>query len=90
MNAPAKWLWTRHALLRCAEMGLQPSLVEDVLQEPLKDYPSRGGCRVRCGAGLAIVFDVLDAAIVTILWDGRDRRWPSPSNFHNSIQGGAP
>lgn len=72
------WRFTQHSLERCREMGLDLGQVVEVLQRPLRSYPSpsRYGSdrRVSVDQGLAVVHTRDDRSIITVLWDGAEGR----------------
>ena len=67
------WL-TTHANQRLTEMGLTEKQVIAVAKDPAMSYPCRApGRQMRVGAGIALVIDAYRKAIVTILWDSREK-----------------
>lgn len=73
----ARWLLTRHARDRAAEMGVAIDDVTAVADDPATEYPGRTGPdtrRVRVRHPLAVVVDVANNAIITVMWDQRDSR----------------
>lgn len=72
------WRFSAHALERMDQMHLNWRLVLSTVRHPASDYPSdprfHPGCRVATSAKLAVVYDVQDQTIITVLWNGRSKR----------------
>ena len=70
--------FTPHALNRCGQMHVDLVEVVEILESPERSYPSGGTFssprRVAAGKGLAVVFGESDGAVITVLWDGEEKR----------------
>lgn len=76
MAPPRRWVLTRHALTRAYEMGLDRDAVVSILSDPDTDYPSQNpgenDCRVATCGSIAVVYNPVQALIVTVLIHGED------------------
>lgn len=85
MAAKERVILTNHARLRCAEMEVRTKTVKRVVRFPDIRYVERKyDCWVACGQDLAVAYKEAPDGhggwlVLTVLWRGKDARWPAPS-----------